>query len=150
MGAVYVRVGQEGPGKTKMLAGEREAAVSVCRAVTETERQLMARIYELLAREETMENNDRELLGLKRVIVMQNFFKRSQRKGPKLIRQLVCKQQRVFSLLETGNLSSACALGKARNTLGKGFAECRTRQRAVGKEPVGKGFFAECHISGTR
>jgi len=37
------------------------------------------------------------------------------------------------------------ALGKARNTLGKGFAECRTRQRAVGK-----GFFAECHISGTR
>jgi len=42
------------------------------------------------------------------------------------------------------------ALDKALNTLGKGFAECRTRQRAVGKKPVGKGFFAECHISGTR
>ena len=37
------------------------------------------------------------------------------------------------------------ALGKARSTLGKGFAECRTRQRALGKE-----FFVECHLSGTR
>jgi hypothetical protein len=41
------------------------------------------------------------------------------------------------------------ALGKAPIALGKGFAECRTRQRALGKEPVGKGFFVECHISGT-
>ena len=42
------------------------------------------------------------------------------------------------------------ALGKARFTLGKGFAECRTRQRALAKEFVGKEFFAECHLSGTR
>ena len=42
------------------------------------------------------------------------------------------------------------ALGKAPIALGKGFAECRTRQRAAGKEPVGKGFFTECHISGIR
>jgi len=42
------------------------------------------------------------------------------------------------------------ALGKARFTLGKGFAEGRTRQRALGKEFVGKEFFAECHLSGTR
>ena len=36
------------------------------------------------------------------------------------------------------------ALGKAQFTLGKGFVECCTRQRSLGKEPVGKGVFAEC------
>jgi hypothetical protein len=41
-------------------------------------------------------------------------------------------------------------LGKAPKTLGKGFAECNTRQRALGKNPVGKGLFAECYLSGTR
>jgi hypothetical protein len=42
------------------------------------------------------------------------------------------------------------ALGKAINTLGKGFAECHTRQRAHGKKAVGKAAFAECLLSGTR
>ena len=36
------------------------------------------------------------------------------------------------------------ALGKVTIALGKGFAECRTRQRTLGKIFVGKGFFAEC------
>ena len=40
-------------------------------------------------------------------------------------------------------LPSAIALGKA-------FAECCTRQRAVGISLHGKGFFAECRMSGTR
>jgi hypothetical protein len=42
------------------------------------------------------------------------------------------------------------ALGKALNTLGKGFVECHTRQRAHGKEDVGKAVFAECLLSDTR
>jgi len=42
------------------------------------------------------------------------------------------------------------ALGKAQFTLGKGFAECCTRQRALGKKRVGKDVFAECLLSGTR
>jgi hypothetical protein len=42
------------------------------------------------------------------------------------------------------------ALGKGHFALGKAFAECRTRQRALGKIFVGKGFFAECLLSGTR
>jgi hypothetical protein len=41
------------------------------------------------------------------------------------------------------------ALGKALNTLGKGFAECRTRQRVHDKKFVGKDLFAECFLSGT-
>ena len=36
------------------------------------------------------------------------------------------------------------ALGKAQFALGKGFVECCTRQRSLGKEPVNKGVFAEC------
>jgi hypothetical protein len=36
-------------------------------------------------------------------------------------------------------------LGKGYFTLGKGFAECNTRQRTLGK-----GFFAECFFSDTR
>jgi len=42
------------------------------------------------------------------------------------------------------------ALGKGPIALGKGFAECHTRQRANGKAASGEGFFAECHLSGTR
>jgi hypothetical protein len=42
------------------------------------------------------------------------------------------------------------ALGKTLNTLGKGFVECHTRQRAHGKKAVGKAAFAECLLSGTR
>jgi len=39
------------------------------------------------------------------------------------------------------------ALGKASQALGKGFAECRTRQRSLGKDFIGKNFFAECQKS---
>ena len=42
------------------------------------------------------------------------------------------------------------ALGKALKTLGKGFAECDTRQRRLGKQCIGKAFFAEYFFSGTR
>ena len=41
-------------------------------------------------------------------------------------------------------------LGKGSYTLGEGFAECNTRQRPLGKDPDGKGGFAECRFSGTR
>jgi hypothetical protein len=41
-------------------------------------------------------------------------------------------------------------LGKALNTLGKGFAECHARQRAHGKKTIWKAAFAECLLSGTR
>jgi hypothetical protein len=41
-------------------------------------------------------------------------------------------------------------LGKGYFTLGKGFAECNTRQRTLGKYFIGKGFFAECFFSDTR
>jgi hypothetical protein len=42
------------------------------------------------------------------------------------------------------------ALGEALKTLGKGFAECNTRQRRLGKQYIGKDFFAEYFFSGTR
>jgi len=42
------------------------------------------------------------------------------------------------------------ALGKGTIALGKGFAECRTRQRPLAKICVGKELFAECHLSSTR
>jgi hypothetical protein len=42
------------------------------------------------------------------------------------------------------------ALGEALKTLGKGFAECNTRQRSLGKQCIGKHFFAEYFFSGTR
>jgi hypothetical protein len=42
------------------------------------------------------------------------------------------------------------ALGKALKTLGKGFAECRTRQRELGIQCIGKAFFAEYFFSGTQ
>jgi hypothetical protein len=35
------------------------------------------------------------------------------------------------------------ALGKASKALGKAFAERSSRQSALGKNPIGKGFFAE-------
>jgi hypothetical protein len=42
------------------------------------------------------------------------------------------------------------ALGKALKTLGKGFAECDTRQRMLDKQCIDKAFFAEYFFSGTR
>jgi hypothetical protein len=42
------------------------------------------------------------------------------------------------------------ALGEALKTFGKGFAECDTWQRRLGKQCIGKAFFAECFFSGTR
>jgi hypothetical protein len=41
-------------------------------------------------------------------------------------------------------------LGKALKTLDKGFTECHTRQRRLGKQCIGKAFFAEYFFSGTR
>jgi hypothetical protein len=41
---------------------------------------------------------------------------------------------------KTPSLPSAGALGK-------GFIECRTRQRSLGKDFIGKNFFAECQKS---
>jgi hypothetical protein len=41
-------------------------------------------------------------------------------------------------------------LGKVPKILGKGFAECYTRQRALDSEYSGKDVFAECLLSGTR
>jgi hypothetical protein len=42
------------------------------------------------------------------------------------------------------------ALSEALKTLGKGFAECNTRQRRLVKQCIGKASFAECFLSGTR
>jgi hypothetical protein len=42
------------------------------------------------------------------------------------------------------------ALGKALKALDKGFAECVTRQGRLGKQCIGKAFFAEYFFSGTR
>jgi hypothetical protein len=42
------------------------------------------------------------------------------------------------------------ALGKAPKTLDKGFTECRTRQRRLGKQYIGRGFFVEYFFSGTQ
>jgi hypothetical protein len=42
------------------------------------------------------------------------------------------------------------ALGKPLKTLGKGFAECRTRQRGLGTQCIDKAFFAEYFFSDTR
>ena len=41
-------------------------------------------------------------------------------------------------------------LGKDPFALGKGFAECGTRQTALGKKSDGEGTFTECLFSGTR
>jgi hypothetical protein len=42
------------------------------------------------------------------------------------------------------------ALGEALKTLGKGFAECNTRQRRLGKQYIGKDFFAEFQCGSLR
>jgi hypothetical protein len=47
-------------------------------------------------------------------------------------------------------LPRAQALGKASKVLGKAFTERSSRQSALGKNPIGKGFFAESRLSGTR
>ena len=39
------------------------------------------------------------------------------------------------------------ALGEDYFILGEGFAECRTRRRALGEDLVGEELFAECQIS---
>jgi hypothetical protein len=49
------------------------------------------------------------------------------------------------SLLESGSLPSV-----GHFALGKGFVECRTRQRVLGKILIVKGVFIECLLSGTR
>jgi hypothetical protein len=41
-------------------------------------------------------------------------------------------------------------LGKDYFTLGKGFAECKTRQRTLGELYIGNSLFAEYFLSGTR
>ena len=52
---------------------------------------------------------------------------------------------------QTNNINAdTTGLGKGPNTLGKAFAECGTRQRPLGKETAGKGFFAECLLLGIR
>ena len=38
------------------------------------------------------------------------------------------------------------AHGEAQKTLGKGFAECYTRQMALGEQRLGKAVFAECSL----
>jgi hypothetical protein len=55
----------------------------------------------------------------------------------------------IATLQQTATLSSAIALDKEGFALGKAFAERCTRQRAVGISLHGKGFFAECRMSGT-
>jgi hypothetical protein len=48
----------------------------------------------------------------------------------------------MYSLPESSALPSA--------TLGKVFAECDTRQRELGEQFIGNGFFAGYFLSGTR
>jgi hypothetical protein len=40
-------------------------------------------------------------------------------------------------------------LGKASQTLDKAFAKCSSRQSGLGKNPIGKAFFAESRLSGS-
>jgi hypothetical protein len=54
------------------------------------------------------------------------------------------------SLPEPTALPRAQALSKAFKALGKAFAERSSRQSALGENPIGKGFFAESRLSGTR
>jgi hypothetical protein len=42
------------------------------------------------------------------------------------------------------------ALCRVPEALGKVFAECDTRQRELGEQYIGNGFFAEYFLSGTR
>ena len=54
----------------------------------------------------------------------------------------------------TGTVRLLClvlqALGKTSKTLDKLFVECGTRQRGLGEQYIGKGFFAEYFLSATR
>ena len=56
-----------------------------------------------------------------------------------------------FSHYRTGLVCRVSnTLGKGPFALGKGFAECGTRQITLGKKSDGEGTFAECLFSGTR
>jgi hypothetical protein len=54
------------------------------------------------------------------------------------------------SLPESTALPSAWSTRQSLKTLGRVFAECRTRQRGLGTQCIGKAFFAEYFFSGTR
>jgi len=54
------------------------------------------------------------------------------------------------SLQEIADLTCAKAHHKTLYAHGKGFAVCRTRQRAHGIQTSAKTLFAVCHLSGTR
>ena len=56
----------------------------------------------------------------------------------------------VSSLLETLALPCATGTRQRQKTLGKGFAECNTRQTTYGIYSADKRLFAECFLSGTR
>jgi hypothetical protein len=56
----------------------------------------------------------------------------------------------VQTLPEPAVLPRPQALGKAFKALGKAFAERSSQQSALGKNPIGKGFFAKSRLSGTR
>jgi len=51
-------------------------------------------------------------------------------------------------LVRDGAFTTGFSFG--RYTLTKAFAECYTRQRALGKQFIGKDLFDECTLSGTR
>ena len=54
------------------------------------------------------------------------------------------------SLLEAAALPSVFTLGKEPFALGKGFAECSTRQSPLGKFFLGKGSLPSAFYRGTR
>ena len=55
-----------------------------------------------------------------------------------------------ISLLEAAALPSVFTLGKEPFALGKGFAECNTRQSPLGKIFLGKGSLPSAFYPGTR
>jgi hypothetical protein len=67
-----------------------------------------------------------------------------------------CRDQKNYlrskcqSLPDSGALPSVPDTRQSPITLGKGFAECNTRQRALGSNFVGKDVFAECFLLATR
>ena len=56
----------------------------------------------------------------------------------------------VYTLLEAVALPSVFTLGKEPFALGKGFAECSTRQSPLGKIFLGKGSLPSAFYRGTR
>ena len=56
----------------------------------------------------------------------------------------------VYTLLEAVALPSVFTLGKEPFALGKGFAECSTRQSPLGKNFLGKGSLPSAFYRGTR